>query len=292
MTNKECEQILNEYIQFFNIYISDTIYKYFESDDIQQKIHSYDDNIKKKYLRQHFIKTYNLLIAIFILAYGNNVRQLPDEAKIVFRSLFENILNFIYIFSHNEAKEQIKLIKQFYNYTELAYSNYQRHLLKENDKDIINTKEHKIVMSLLQKLNIKDKLLNKEKEYKKNFSSSTGHWCGKTTKQLIDYIRKNKPEWGFDLYQKYYYDTNIFVHCNVLEYMDKDGNIVENRDELDILDLIHKSIFMFFGYAEGYFNMLGKSLKEHCPKAYEIYEPINEKYHELYKNQDMKDIYI
>lgn len=288
-----CLQILNEYVEFFNNYIVKVIYKYFESEEVQKKISSYDSNRKRKYLVQHFIKTYNLLIAIILLAYGNNVMKLPDEAKIIFRSLFENILNFMYISSQDSEEKQIKLIEQFYDYAEVANDKYQKNLFKESDEKIKNTKEHKLIMNILNKLNIRDKLLNKEKKYKDKYTNKMSHWSGKSTKELIDYIRKNKSEFGLELYQKYYYDTNIYVHCNILEYIDLDGNIIQNTDNADILDLIHKSVFMFLGYADAYFILIEKNLKEICPNVYEKYESIDEKYQEFHnKNQDMKDIYI
>ncbi len=49
---------------------------------------------------------------------------------------------------------------------------------------------------------------------------------------------------------------------------------------------------MFFGYSEGYFNLIGKSLNDTFSDMYRVFESINDKYHKFHKKQQIKVINI
>jgi hypothetical protein len=86
---------------------------------------------------------------------------------------------------------------------------------------------------------------------------------------------------NINIINKHYDDTNPYVHCNILEYFDETGAIIENKNEQDLLELIHKSIFLFFGYAEALFQMLMDNFRENFSPVYDEYEKINNNYHSI-----------
>ncbi len=276
--------VIEKHIIFFNKFVSGTLFNLFRDDSVQNSINNRQGTHKRKYLKQHYLKTYNLLLAIIVLSGANPYKNLIDEGKIIFRTLFENIINFLYIFSFDTSEERQKLIRQFYDYLEIAIYRYPKKIFQKDDKKSSKTNEFKKVLNMLMRLNIKDSIYIKENEYKIKYKvKNLNTWSGKTMADILNELNNKYPEMGFEFYQKYYYDTNPYVHCNILEYMNEDGVIVENSSNEDKLDLIHKSIFLFLGYSEAYFNLLGKETRKEYPELYRYFDDIEEQYHSLYQ---------
>ena len=275
---------IKEHIDFFNNYLAKELFDYFHTSEVQDSINSRKNKYMCKYIKQHFLKTYNLLVAVIILAYGNPHKILLDESKIVFRSLFENILNFIYIFSFDDIEKQDSLIEKFYDFAEISINQYSKKFLNSTKDSSKLSKEEKLIYSKLQKDGAKDKIkILTENFYKKYNPRNKNTWSGKSITELFEELSSEKPDWGMAFYKKYYDDTNPYVHCNILEYFDEDGFVIENKNEQDLLELIHKSIFLFFGYTEALFQMLIQDFRNKFSYVYDQYEKIDSNYHTIQK---------
>lgn len=271
---------IKEHIDFFNNYLAKELFDYFHTSEVQDSINLRKNKYMCKYIKQHFLKTYNLLVAVVILAYGNSHKTLLDEGKIIFRSLFENILNFMYIFSFEEIEMQEKLIEQFYDYAEISINQYHKKFLDAFKKNPNPSKEERLIYSKLIENGSEDKIKSLFENFNKKYKSQNKNtWSGISTNKMLEEICSKKPKWGLAFYKKYYDDANPYVHCNILEYFDENGYIVENKSEQNKLELIHKSIFMFFGYADALFRMLISNFKDIFSKIYDEYEIIDDNYH-------------
>lgn len=271
---------INNHIDFFKKYIADELFNYFQGSEVQNAINSIPNNYMCKYFKQHYFKTYNLLLAIIILACGNPHKILVDEGKIIFRSLFENILNFVYIFSFDNIEMREKLVRQFYDFVEISLNQYNKKFLDMMKNKSKPSEEEKLILSKLKETGAESKIENLYEYFKQKYQpSNKNSWSGISINKMLEEISTKKPDWGFSFYKKYYDDANPYVHCNILEYFDENGVIIENNSIQDKLELIHKSIFMFFGYAETLFKMLIPDFREKFSHIYSEYEEIDNNYH-------------
>lgn len=273
--------LLDSYFNFFDTHIKD-LTKFFQTNEIQNKINQLDSLIKI-YMKSHYVKSHNLILSLFLLARGINEYKLPDEAKIIFRSLFEHILNFMYIFSKDNDDEKIKLIQEYNNFFKIQPFKFAYNMSK-----ITITKEtseiKKMMCSNAQKIcmdnNLEELFRNfykKCKKYKKNKNT----WHGNTIQNLIIKISEKYGD-EFLLFEKYYSAGNLYTHCNVMNYINEKGIIEGNASLINVLDTLDKGLSFYISYIDWFYRCIGiKIFEDIFPKVLENHNLIEDNYEKL-----------
>lgn len=287
-----CQQNIKEHVDFFNSHINKVLFAKFLGNEMQNLIDDFE-RPTSTYLKQHTMKTFNLLTSIIVLATANEYKPFVDEGKIIFRSLFENIINFFYIFS-KEKLERINLINRFYDYIPIAYNHYARNIINENNPRITEQKIYKIVSNKLNNTKGKDIISEKIKDFCNRYNTKNViNWSGIPTKAMLDEIISQNVEDTLIFYEKYFYECHPFVHCNILAYRNEDDVIIENRSIYSRLELIHESIFITYGYLEALYSLFDIKINEIYNNEYKLLtDVIFNEYHEIMKdNPDQKIVY-
>lgn len=277
------QRCFHEYIILFNEEMNNSLFNYFKSEEINDKINKKDHG-QKIYLKMHFIKTFNLLFSILTLCSGGKNRILPDEAKIVFRSLFEHIMNFLYIFTRDTNEETNKLIKRFDDFTNIALNRYFIDYKSDWNNGYIDKNEkqkliHKQVEETYKNLKLGELVSNYKEKYE---TRSINEWHGLKMHELMRAIgMKTNLIDELRFYKKYYVDANCYVHCNVMDYMNDDGVIVGNNRLEESLEITHKCLFLVLGYVEIFYELIDINIKEKYPKIYEKFDTISDNYHKI-----------
>ena len=284
ITNKSnIQRCLHEYFILFNEEIRDKIFRYFRNEEINSEINK-KEHLQKIYLKMHFIKTFNLLYSTLNLCAGDKYHIFPDEAKIIFRSLFEHIMNFMYIFSRNTDEEINNLIKRFYDYTNISLNRYFIDYKSDWDKSFIPRNEVQTeIYKQVEKTYINLKLNKLVNDFKSKYNTkSINEWHGLKMYELMREIGNNTnllDELRF--YRKYYADSNCYVHCNVMNYMSDEGVIVGNNRFEESLEITHKCILLTLGYMEMFYKLIDINIKDKYLTSYEKFENISDNYHKI-----------
>lgn len=274
--------LIYKYLSFFDLYIKNELNIYFQTEKIQNKINQFDYNIKI-YAKCHYIKSHNLILSLFLLARGVDNYKLPDEAKIIFRSLFEHLLNYMYIFSKDNDDEKNELIEDYNLFFDVQQFKFIYHIAKqplyENDSKI-----KKMIYSNAQKV-CKDNNLEElfENHYNKKYKKNRNSWHGYTIQDLIMKISKKYGD-EFLLLGKYYSSGNLYTHCNIMDYMNEEGIIVGNTSLIEVLDVLENGLSFYISYIDWFYRCIGIEIfKEKFPKILEEYYSLRDDYEKIKK---------
>lgn len=138
-----------EILETFEKYINEVtpILNFFQLENIQSIINQ-KPNLIKHHLKRHFIKMFDLYIASTRLVTTNDNYNLPNEAKIIIRSMFEHLINFYYIYIDTD-KTEIRT-QRFFDYSSdispfgLIYDLYDR-LEKKTTMSEVEEKIYELV---------------------------------------------------------------------------------------------------------------------------------------------------
>ena len=277
-------QLFNDMIRFFNSKISKKIF--FE--EFQKK--SFQENINKKpneikfFLKESFIKSYNLSLGIIHLSAGAGKYILPDEAKVLLRCLFEHISNYIYIFISNDEKKVIGLIKRFNDYSDVMrfkhLYDYKLNWDKNKiNKDEITTEIYNKVKLLIEQYDIINKIDNYKTKYN---TSNLNSWHGETSGFFYNKIHKDTPFGSEFLFFKMDYTImNAFVHCTQMQYLNNEGVFVGNLRLEESLELVSKTLFYLFAYFELFWNEINLNFKDTYNDIFQEFISLRERYFDL-----------
>lgn len=280
---KQISEHINNYIKLFNDGIKDTLFSYFQSKEIQHLINQKPDEIKI-YLKKHYIKTFNLSLSTLLLSVGVSFYILPDEAKIIFRSLFEHVINFLYIFSFDTEEESIQLIRRFNDYRVIAdFKPIEQFLKNWQDSNINENERTQIMYELYNKIYKEKNVESLKNDYQQKYNcKSFNSWHGLQMPQIINkLIRLYGDE--LHLFYKYYSDTNLFVHCNVMSYMNEHGVFVGNTRKNESLYILNRTMLFTLSYYEMFYKILNIDIKKEQKQIYEEFQQLEKKYFEIMK---------
>ncbi len=272
---------INQYCSFFNKHIT-VLFQNYLSKEVYELI-SKRGNIQDTFLKLHYIKTFNLLISIFRLCSPAIGKTLPDEAKIISRSLFEHISNFLYIYSHDTADEINKLIIRFGDYgTYIAQHRYAIDYMKEInlyqsiEDDGIKLLTQKVT-DYYDKYNIKENIEEYKNKHKtKNLTSWHGLKIGDFYKFIYENLNGGET---FIFYKKFYTDSNAYIHCNLIDYINEEGIIVGNTHKEDTLQVVHYTILITLGYIELFYRLIDIDIQKVHPKIFNDFKTLCTNYY-------------
>lgn len=288
MSETNVEKVFLELLTFSNEAINPVFYELFQGESVKTQINKKGEE-EQYFLRVHFIKTFNLHLAITAL-FGLENYPLPDEAKIILRSLFEHISNFFYIYLHDEDEKKT-LINRFFAYQNLvsrfSFFNQQLRDLQNPENDT-----QKELLAELQELDRNINFSKKEKEFKEKYvgrNEKAGTWHGKDTRTFFGFLYEKKEAFlgdNFRRMQKTYVDCNSYVHCNIMDYYDELCRaFVGNFNIKDCIITLREANLLLVGYIEIFFKIIDIDMTNPILKKYfDSFEEISEKTYNIIKN--------
>lgn len=257
---------VSEYINNAYNSICKSFRDYFAEQEFQAIINRECNAYEKIYVKSHIIKTINIYASILLLNENKIGARFIDESKILLRSLYEHVLNLIYIWLTANESEREKKINQFYDYAKnvLPYLYYTEQLNELEQVQIRNEIQEELfqeICEIKEETNF-DKRIKEHKEKYNLQKLSTWHGLGQC--KFYEFIIDN---WAFGdnsrkTFKKVIKESNPYVHCNIILYIDETGAITENINPKNCFDVIFLATILFIGYIEIIIHILSIKKEE------------------------------
>lgn len=271
------DDILSHFIELRNdlIYASKFVE---ENNDLISKRNKYI----RKYIVQSSQKMAEFALSIYILMENESI-SFPYEAKIIARSMFEHLFDFMYIFYEDESTKKIlpestSLIKRFYDYQKRCTFFYKHYevldkLANETSLSDIQNKHLKQLKKLNRKINFRTKINTYKNKYHTN---EIKNWRGfGISKSIYDFCGHLTS-----IYQKLYSTYCTYTHVAYLKEFNEKNPFGFNVEKCEEIDAYYYLNLIYTIYLKMLYNLtLQKGISSKKLKNYiEKFEAIETKY--------------